>query len=186
MSSAFYNTVAKSTAHRQSREDHARLVRLDLQLLPELFSIAYRISDKNHHKACWILELIIEEDINLLTMHLDNFCIYLPQWHADGAVRSAAKISMMAAQEHTRKAKNKDHFLSEKHIKIMSETCFDWLIGHAKVATKAYAMRALFELGKSEAWIYGDLKTILSDDFHKHSPAYQGAARDILKKIGKD
>lgn len=184
MNKELYHKIANSTAHRQSRENNALLIQNDLQLLTDLLQIAYCIDDKNHHKASWSLELIFENNIDLLLPHLDEFCLHLPKWKVDGAVRSASKICMMAAQEHVKYIKAGKSFLSESHITAISESSFDWLIGDAKVASKAYAMRALFALGKSESWIYPDLKTILSEDFVKHSAAYKGAAREILKKIG--
>ncbi len=180
----FYQKIANSTAHRKSREDNALLIQNDLQLLPDLLQIAYTIDDKNHHKACWTLELIFENNLDLLIPHLDHFCERLPRWKADGAVRSVSKICMMAAQQHVKLKKTGKTFLSESHIAAIAESSFDWLIGDAKVASKAYGMRALFALGQSEAWIYPELKTILSEDFVKHSAAYKGAAKEILKKIG--
>ncbi|WP_232226276.1 hypothetical protein [Flavobacterium sp. ACAM 123] len=64
------------------------------------------------------------------------------------------------------------------------ESCFEWLIDEVlKVATKVYAVRTLFELGKKNNWIYPELKRILSDDYYKHSAAYKAVAREILKKI---
>jgi hypothetical protein len=179
-----YLKIANSTAHRQSRESNASLILNNRQLLPELLQIAYRIEDKNHHKASWSLELIFENDIDLLGPHLDGFCQHLPKWKTDGAVRAAAKICMMAARQHVKSLETGKDFLAASHITAISESCFDWLIGEAKVAPKAYGIRALFALGKSEPWIYPDLKTILSEDFFKYSAAYQAAAREILKKIG--
>ncbi|AWA29749.1 hypothetical protein HYN48_06470 [Flavobacterium magnum] len=179
----FYERIAQSTAHRASREENARIVGIHPPLLPELFAMAYSVSDKNHHKACWVLELFLENDIQLIRPELDSFCRQLSKWKADGAVRSVSKIVLMAAQDHNREANDGRGFLSEQHIGAFTENCFDWLIGEAKVASKAYAMRALLALGKSESWIYHDLKRILSDDFHKHSAGYQSAARAVLKKI---
>ena len=64
------------------------------------------------------------------------------------------------------------------------ESCFDWLIlENVKVATKAYSIRALFELGKKNEWVYLELKRILSEDYTKYSAAYKAVAREILKKL---
>ncbi|WP_298154507.1 hypothetical protein [Flavobacterium sp.] len=179
MNNAFYDRISRSTAHRNSREDNAHYILENPDKLPALFQIAVTVNDKNHHKACWILELIFETDIQLSGPFLDPFCTALPHWKVDGAVRSASKICMMLSQQHSRQP-----FLSQKQVAKLSESCFDWLISDVKVAPKAYAMRALFELGKSERWIYPELKIILSEDFTKHSAAYKGAAKDILRKIG--
>jgi hypothetical protein len=39
--------------------------------------------------------------------------------------------------------------LSSIEEKQIAESCFDWIIDVNKVASKAYAIRALYELGKS-------------------------------------
>jgi hypothetical protein len=80
-------------------------------------------------------------------------------------------------------SKSKTIQLSESHEKKIIETCFDWLIQDKKVATKVYSMRTLFLFGKKHPWINEDLKTILSQDYFKHSAAYQAAAKDILRKL---
>jgi hypothetical protein len=61
----------------------------------------------------------------------------------------------------------------------------DRLIQDEKVASKVYAMKALFVLGKKYAWIYDELKPIITQDAFEHSYAYQASARNILKKINK-
>jgi len=63
------------------------------------------------------------------------------------------------------------------------ELCFDWLIRDEKVATKVYAIKALFVLGKKYDWIHPELKNIIQQEYTNHSPAYQAATRIILKKM---
>ena len=36
--------------------------------------MAFQTKDKNHHKACWILELICEERMDLFLPFIDDFC----------------------------------------------------------------------------------------------------------------
>lgn len=90
-------------------------------------------------------------------------------------MRSISKICMFLNQHLS---------LSDIQEQQITESCFDWLINeNGKVATKAYAIRSLFELGKKYDWIHPELKRILSDDYPKHSPAYKAVAREIFKKI---
>ena len=80
-------------------------------------------------------------------------------------------------------SKSKTIKLTEKQeIKII-ETCLDWLIQEEKVAAKVYSMRTLYQLSKKHPWVNKELKTILSQDFFKHSAAYRAAAKEILKKL---
>lgn len=178
----FRKQIADSTAHRPIRDYLSGLVLSDYQLLQCLLGMALDTSDKNHHKACWILELVMEAKIGWLAPHLEAYCNVLPAFQNESALRSISKICLFAA-EHNKKQSD---FLSSLHRNQITESCFDWLINpETKVATKAYAMRALHVLGKNEEWIYPELQRILSEDAAKHSAAYIAAAKDILHKLNK-
>ena len=91
---------------------------------------------------------------------------------------------MFLAKLHLKKLKLNEIVLSEKQIESIAEKCLDWIIDeNEKVASKAYGIRTLFELGKILDWIYPELKPILADDYMKHTAAYKAVAREILKKI---
>lgn len=178
MDKILYQSIANSTAHRPIRDYNAGLVFDHPELLPDLMAVALDLSDKHHHKACWILELVLEQHIAWLAPYLDVFCQKLPHLRHDGALRSVSKICQFAAEEHL-----KNNFLTESHLKSISETCFDWLIGDAKVATKAYSMRTLYAIGKLQSWIYPELKNVLEMGYPNHSAAYQAAAKELLRKM---
>lgn len=183
MRSEFYNRIAKSTAHRPSREENSGYVLEHPETFAHLLAIAFDVSDKNHHKACWILELVVENQLSLLDSHLETFCQLLPQYTHDGAVRSISKICWFLIQKQTKEMHKNNEFLSKLQIKNITETCLDWMIGETKVASKVYAMRALFEYGKWNPDICNVLRDIIEKDFPLHSPAYQLAAKDILKQL---
>jgi hypothetical protein len=175
MDSELYKNIANSTAHRASREQNAHFILDNPELFSGLLNLALNTNDKNHHKACWILELVLEEKPHLLVPFLAFFCETLSTISNDGALRSISKICMFLA---------KTISLTESQEQKIIESCFDWLIlENGKVATKAYTIRALFEFGKKSDWIYPELKRILEDDYIKHSAAYKAVAREILKKI---
>lgn len=174
-----YQSIANSTAHRPIRDYNANLVFENPDLVADLIAVALDLSDKNHHKACWILELVLEQHIVWLSPYLDDFCKKLPQLKHDGAMRSVSKICQFAAEQHLKS----NNFLTESHLKSIAETCFDWLISDAKVATKAYAMRALYQIGKLQIWIYPELKSVLEMGYPDHSAAYQAAAKELLRKM---
>lgn len=175
----FCKRIANSTAHRPIRDLLSGMVLSDPRLLTELLQMAFDVTDKNHHKACWTLELVMDAKIEWLAPYLDVFCGVLPQYRHEGALRSVSKICLFAVKKH-----QKQPFLSPYHIEQITASCFDWLIDPAgKVATKAYAMRALYLLGKKDDWIYPELQRILSEDSIKHTAAYKAAAKEILKKL---
>ena len=180
MNTAFYNQIANSTAHRPIRDLLSGQVLNDKTLLPDLITIAFDIKDKNHHRACWILELVCEAKIEWLAPHLDSFCKTLPLFTNESAMRPISKICLFTSEYHHKNP----GFLNRNHIQDIIEACFDWLINpETKVATKAYGMRALYLLGKNEDWIYPELSRILSEDSAKYSAGYKAAAKDILRRI---
>jgi len=181
MNTNFYIQVTNSTAHRPIRDVLSNAVLQDKNLLGELVNIALDIKDPNHHKACWILELVMEARIEWLSNYITIFCDSLAYIKHDGALRSFSKICLFAIKHRQKHSA----FLNNQQTQQITEACFDWLINPAgKVATKAYAMRTLHLLGKNDDWIYPELKRIVSEDAAKHSAAYIAAAKDILKKIG--
>lgn len=180
MHSTFVTDVANSTAHRPSREGLANRVLADTALLPVLLDIALNTKNKSHHKACWISELVFENDLSLLDPHLETFCDTLKHYTHEGAIRSISKIGLFLAIRY----KKQPASLTIKQKEQLTEACFDWLIDPAgKVANKAYAMRALYILGKDTDWVYPELQRILTEDFTKHSAAYKSAAKELLQKL---
>jgi len=140
------------------------------------------IKDKNHHKACWVLELVFEAEIEWLSDYCNAFCDNLSAYKNESSLRSVSKVCLFAVKHHQKHP----GFLNGKHLEQITEGCFDWLINpETKVATKAYAMRTLYLLGKKEDWIYPELSRILSEDTAKHSAGYRAAAKDILRHINK-
>ena len=178
MNTAFYNQIAKSTAHRKSREYNKDFVFSQPALLEDLVAIAFNVNDKNHHKACWILELICEEKMELFIPFIEDFCSTLSKYKSDSAIRSISKICLFLSNA-------KKITLTETQEEKIIETCLDWLIQEEKVAAKAYAMRTLYFFGKKQNWIYTELQTILPQDSPNHSPAYKACAKDILRRIEK-
>jgi hypothetical protein len=175
MNEELYKKIANSSAYRASRDKNANEILSDPHLFRDLISIALNTSDVYHFKACWIIELVLEQQLYLLTDYLNTFCDQLPHFNNESALRSISKICLFIGQHLT---------LSAKQEEQITESCLDWLIDEKrKVATKANAIRTLFELGKKNKWIYPELKRILTDDYSKYSAGYQAVAREIVKKI---
>lgn len=187
MNNSFYNQIENSTAHRPIRNLLSAQALSDYSLYKILAETALNIEDKNHYKACWTLELVCEEKIELFYNYLDGFCNVLPKYKHEGAIRSVSKICLFLINNHYKKLKAGHSPLSEKQIQQIAETCFDWLITDVKVASKAYAMKTLYYIGKDKnhPWIFPELKHILVQDFHKYSAGYKAAAKNTLIKMEK-
>ena len=184
MNSILKNNIENSNAHHSSRDENTQYILNHIDLFPEFIDMSFDCHDKNNFKACWILELVLEEKLELLFPYLNRFCENLKNYTNHSAIRSISKICMFLAKYHIKNLKSNEIILSEKQIQLIVEKCFDWIIDeNEKVASKAYAIRTLFEFGKIQDWIYPELKRILSDDYIKHSYAYKAVAKEILKKI---
>lgn len=180
MISEMYTKIDQSTAHKKSRITVSNFAMKNDENLAELIQIAFNLSNKNHIKAFWSLELVCSKKLKLFIPYIDTFCTILPQLKDDSAIRPATKICMFLAKSNHRK--NGIQLSKEQEHNII-ENLIDRLIQEEKVAAKVYAMKALFVFGKKYDWIYQELKPIITQDAFEHSAAYQACARNILKKI---
>jgi hypothetical protein len=176
MNTNFYNQIARGTAHRKSRDENTSFVLSHLEHIEDLAKIACNPKDKNHYKALWIIELISIKKPEVILPIINAFCDALPKYKIEKAIRPSAKICLQLV-------KSKNVNLTENQEEKITETCLDWLINDVKVAPAAFAMRALFLLGKKYNWINDELKLILSKDLDHASPGYRFAVKDILKQL---
>jgi hypothetical protein len=176
MKSPFYHKITSGKALKSFREGNKNYVLDNLSYMEELTNIAFTVSDKNHHKAFWVIELICEEYCELFNPFINEFCTLLSFYKEPHTKRPVSRICMFIA-------KNKGITLSKKQEKLIIENCLDWLITNEKIAVKVYAMRALYYLSKTNEWVIPELKQIISQDYPAQSAGYKAATRDILKKL---
>jgi hypothetical protein len=176
MNSPFYHKITSGKALKSFREGNKNYVLDNLSFMEELTTIAFTVSDKNHHKAFWVIELICEEHCDLFNPFVEKFCNLLSSYKKHHTKRPVSKICMLIS-------KNKNNTLSKKQEKLIIENCLDWLITNEKIAVKVYAMRALYHLSKTNKWVIPELKQIISEDYPTQSAGYKAATRDILKKL---
>lgn len=176
----FQNRIASVTGHKDSRQNLAELVLENPEFFLELIRLCFESPNKNHAKACWVLELVCCEKLEWLEKHLDFFCSNIKKLADESALRSISKVCLLLTISHFKK---KEIALTENQLLEITESCFDWLIKDTKVASKCYAIRALHLLGNHFDWIHPELKIILEKDYANHSAAYKAVGREILKKI---
>lgn len=174
--------IIHSTAHRPIRDKISGYVLEHPEVFEMLLDMCLDVSDENHHKACWNLELVLESKIDWLQPHLEKFCNALENFTDESALRSISKICLFVSKREF-PARGKGNFASDEQLQKIASATFDWLIDERKVATKAYAMRALYLLGKRYDWIYPELKEVLSKDFPHHSAGYKAAAKQLLTRL---
>jgi len=182
MKTDLISKIDQSTAARKSRIYMSNYIIRNENLLPDFIKIAFDTQNKNHVKAFWNLELVCEKKLKLFVPYIDIFCEILPKLKDDSAIRPATKICLFLAKSNHRK---NGISLTQEQEHNLIETLIDRLIQEEKVATKVYAMKALFILGKKYNWVHDELKNIITQDYTVHTAAYQAATRTILKKLNK-
>ena len=70
MNAAYYKIIANSTAHRKSRDENKNFIFENPTYIKDLTALAFDTKDKNHHKACWVLELVCENEWIFLSLLL--------------------------------------------------------------------------------------------------------------------
>lgn len=177
---------AMQNAKRVNRERVANLVITNPELMPYLIPLVFDVNNKISIKAAWTLEIVCEKKLIELVPYLDTFTQNIGNIRFDSAVRPASKICNFLAIAYNSKKENAiKQFLSKKHIDKIIESGFDWMISNYKVATKAYAMNALFLLGKNYDWVHTELKLILEQNIPKESAAYKARGKITLGLINK-
>lgn len=177
---------AMQNAKRANRERVAYLVLEHIELLPFLIEMMFEVTTKRSIKAAWTLEIVCEKNLNLLIPYLDLFTNNISNLKLDSAVRPAAKVCNFIAIAYTSKNENAiKNSLTKKHIDLIIETGFDWMLSKHKVATKAYTMNALYLLGKQYDWVHEELKLILQQNIPKESAAYKARGKITLGLINK-
>ncbi|MBP0903274.1 adenylosuccinate lyase [Mariniflexile gromovii] len=180
----FYDELNFVDASRENRQKYAQMVLDDMSLFPKLIDVMFRVNDKISCRAAWVFEFVCEHYIYAIVPYLDTFCSNIKKVHLDSAVRPIAKVCSFIGQEYDTKQPNTlKKVLNSKHIELIIEACFDWLIGDQKIAAKAHAMDALFLLGKNHSWVHPQLVQILQQDFPTQSAGYKVRAKRILKKL---
>ncbi len=127
-------------------------------------------------QAWWALELVAEKNLAILLPRLGELVHAMEGLKIDGAIRSASRICMLYCQ-------TCPGDLPPRMTLQLRDLCLEWLVGDHKVAARAYAARALFELSQGDPQLRGVLREILEQDYPRYSSAYKAMARDLISRI---
>ena len=182
MNADLQQKINNVTGYRSSRLDTAQFIIAHPIYFKELLHIGFEVNHTDGYKACWVLEFVAYEKLDWFQEYLDFFFENLKSISNESAIRPLAKINLLLLQSHYSK-KTRLISLSENQLQIAIEINFDWLISDTKVATKYYAIKNLYLLGKQFDWIHPELRIILEKEYAQQSPAFKAVAREVLKKI---
>jgi len=172
---------------KSHRDKLSRIVVNDENLFKSLIEITFDYKNETSVKAALILEVVCEKRLDWIAYNLPYFTEHIAALTNDSAIRPAAKICNLIAQEVNSKFDSPIKIIAtEDQVGQIIETCFDWLIQDNKVASKAHAMEALYFLGKQNNWIHYELKMIIEKNIPLESPAYSSRATKILEQMAKN
>jgi len=178
MDMIFFNRIAASNASTDCRNGIRDFLLKNADLMPDLIAIGTDLTNKNHYKAVWIIEMLAEHNTKLLIPFIDQICNVIADYKHESAIRGMSRVAYFLST-------SKAFSLTENQKEKLIEICLDWLIGDAKVAPKAYAMYTLCHYAKKEDWIKDELRQIIDKDYLSQSAGYKAAAKEVLKKINR-
>lgn len=171
-------------ATRKKRMEMANMVMENSDLVEPLLEITFDVDDPISSKACWILEYVVKEDLSYILPHINFFSDNINSVKLDSSVRPMAKICEYLIIAYFSKNKNETQTtLTTQNLEQIATSCFDWLIGEHKVASKAYSMTTLLLLGRKFKWIHPELKMVIEQNYALGSAAYKARARMTLEKL---
>ena len=170
--------MAKSNASTNCREGIRDFVLENREYLNHVVAIATNLTNKNHYKAVWIIEMLAETHPELLTPFVDLICETISKYKHQSAIRGMSRVAFFLST-------SKTFFLTEIQQEKLIEICLDWLIGDAKIAPKVYAMYTLCHYAKNNDWIKGELRNIINKDFPHQSAGFKAASREVLLQLSK-
>jgi len=187
-----YSLIKELNAIKSMSKSHrdkiSRIVLKDETLFKSLIEITFDYNNETSVKAALILEIVCEHRLDWIAYSLPYFTKNIHQLDNDSAIRPAAKICNLIAQEVNSKFDSPIKIIAtQQQLEQVIETCFYWLKKEdTKVATKAHAMEALYFLGLQNSWILYELKMILEKNIPIESPAYETRGNKILELMSKN
>ena len=178
MDKPFLNRINESNASLDSRKDLGNFVNENPNLMPDLLAFATDLSNKNHYKAVWIIEMLAETQIEIVLPFIKQICDAAPNYKHESAIRAISRTILFLTT-------SKKITLEKEHQEKCIETSLDRLISEAKIASKVYAMYTLAHFAKNEDWIKEELLMIINKDFANQSAGYKAATRAVLLQLSK-
>lgn len=173
--------VSELQATKVSRSRGGARLLADPSLTVPLVKLAFEEDEALGKKALWAMEEACLKDPAIMIPVLPQLAQNAGIVKQDSNIRALSKIfsifSKWADQE-----KHLQH-LPPTCLEKMAGTCFQWLTGPYKAATKAHSMTALYHLGTVLNWIYPELQALLEKDYGLAGPAYKARARMVLKSL---
>ena len=106
----------KVRPYREIRERYAMYILSNQDLFLPLLNIAFEVSNKTSIRACWVLEFVLREKLDLIFPHLDYFVENISKVHFDSSTRPISKICEFLAKDYTSKKETTKKNIYQKNI----------------------------------------------------------------------
>lgn len=180
----FKQQLKELKAYKADRQQLADQVLRNKELFPVLLDYCFSKDPLIDRPSCWVLEYVCIAELSWIHPYIKYFVRQLPLIENKSAKRCCARISMQLCQQFfINKDYNTIKAIDKFDLEQLTEVNFDWLINDEKVATKAYAMESLYQLGKAFKWVHPELKVILEKGISQHTMAYSARAKHILSNM---
>ncbi len=150
--------------------------------LRDLIDLTFYTDKDIAFRAAWILENVLLQDQSRYEADIGYLLSRIREVKHASCRRHYAKIVMHVTDDKTLPAiKNK---LGELDLEPIIEQCFDWMINpKVKIAVKAFAAEALFNLRDRYPWIKEELANQLIFLMRNGSPAILSRGRKLLLQL---
>ena len=138
-------------------------------------------------KAAWVLEWICTKyNLEFISPYIDEFSQKLSLLEFEGSIRACAKICEQLSENfHKNNNPKITSAIKQKHIDLIIENSFDWVIGDKPIAVKAYSITTLYYFGFYTDWVHNELEKIITSDIVHISKACEARGKKILKLLQK-
>lgn len=136
----------------------------------------------NNFYHAWIWDGVIRKDLQTAWPLLPSIFQRMGQAACEGVVRVLAKTCEIASSSQHVQSKRDSCTLATADKQHMIDACFGWLQGEHKVATRVFAMTALWNLREEEDWITEALRQEINRQLPKSSAGFRNRALKILSE----
>ena len=173
----FTEQIDSCTALLKSRKARYAWVRNNLAYFPILLDIGLDNKHPNQHKAAWIMELLLVDNLELIQPQLNHFCTQFSDIKNESTKRSLGKIASLLTQ-------SKSISLSQAQKETLIETALIWLIDNTKVAAKCHAIDIILYLSPDFPELTQLANETIEQQYTTSSPAFQNRAKKFKQRLG--